>query len=69
MSCKRDNLFSEENRDLALVAKTWPELLPEVCGPRHQSWQQRASWGTVVHVETELAVRGGLMLRAPRNEQ
>ena len=33
LSCvasKRDNLFSEGNRDLALVARTWPELLPGV---------------------------------------
>lgn len=27
---KRDHLFSDNNRDLALVAKTWPELLPAV---------------------------------------
>ena len=30
IAIKRDHLFSDNNRDLALVAKTWPELLPGV---------------------------------------
>ncbi|CAM9702185.1 unnamed protein product [Ascophyllum nodosum] len=44
---KRDNLFREENRDLALVAKTWPELLPEVLqGFDVEDISSKSSWDT-----------------------
>ncbi|CAM9538385.1 unnamed protein product [Ectocarpus sp. 4 AP-2014] len=47
ISCKRNNLFKEDNRDLALVAKTWPELLPEVLqGFQHDRKVERHSWDT-----------------------
>ncbi|CBJ28918.1 Ankyrin Repeat Transient Receptor Potential Channel [Ectocarpus siliculosus] len=47
ISCKRNNIFKEENRDLALVAKTWPELLPEVLrGFQHDMKAQKYSWDT-----------------------
>ncbi|CAN0117240.1 unnamed protein product, partial [Ectocarpus sp. 12 AP-2014] len=47
ISCKRNNLFKEENRDLALVAKTWPELLPEVLqGFQHDRKVEKYSWDT-----------------------
>ncbi|CAM9860899.1 unnamed protein product, partial [Ectocarpus fasciculatus] len=47
ISTKRNNLFKEENRDLALVAKTWPELLPEVLrGFQHDRKVERYSWDT-----------------------
>ncbi|CAM9781145.1 unnamed protein product [Ascophyllum nodosum] len=44
---KRDNLFREENRDLALVAKIWPELLPEVLqGFEVEDNRPKSSWDT-----------------------
>ncbi|CAN0285897.1 unnamed protein product [Pylaiella littoralis] len=47
LSCKRENLFADGNRDLALVAKTWPELLPEVLqGFEHVQKALSTSWDT-----------------------
>ncbi|CAM9702258.1 unnamed protein product [Ascophyllum nodosum] len=47
IACKRDNLFREENRDLSLVVKTWPELLPEVLqGFEVEDSRPKSSWDT-----------------------
>eukprot|EP00903_Cladosiphon_okamuranus_P011708 g11011.t1 len=46
IASKRNNLFSEDNRDLALVAKTWPELLPEVLQGFEREVLSTASWDT-----------------------
>ncbi|CAN0108954.1 unnamed protein product, partial [Discosporangium mesarthrocarpum] len=40
---KRANLFEQGNRDLLLVAKTWPDLLPEVLKGFVES-SHRSSW-------------------------
>ncbi|CAN0278044.1 unnamed protein product [Laminaria digitata] len=45
VAVKRNNMFSEDNRDLALVAKTWPELLPGVLqGFEMKETSAKTSW-------------------------